>query len=184
MSEKIVKKDDFVKVQYTGKFEDGNIFDSSEGREPLEVIAGNGMLIKGFDEALIGMKSNEEKDVVVEPSEGYGAHNPSLVQKVPKSALGDNIKNIKVGTVLGMQIPNTEHSIPVQVTKIEEETIELDANHPLAGKKLNFHIKIVEAREATEEDKKKFMQHNHEDEEECDDEEGCSGNCSSCGHHH
>jgi len=175
-----VKKDFLVKVHYTGKFEDGNVFDSSEGREPLEVIAGNGMLIKGFDDALIGMEENQEKNIVISSENGYGAHNPALVQTLPKTALGD-IK-VKVGMTLGMQIPNTEHTIPVRVTKTTKDTVELDANHPLAGKKLLFHIKLIEAKKATEADKKKLMSHQHHHDEE-DEEDSCGGNCSSCHGH-
>lgn len=182
MSEKQVKKDLLVKLHYTGKLEDGNVFDSSEGREPLEVIAGNGMLIKGFDDALLDMNLNEEKDIEINPEEAYGTHNPTLVQLVPKSVLGDKIKP-EVGMTLGMQIPNTNHTMPITITKIEGDNIELDANHPLAGKKLFFHLKVVEIKKPTEEEKKKFMQPHIQEEDDCDDE-GCSGNCSSCGHHH
>lgn len=183
MSEKEVKKDFLVKVHYTGKYEDGTVFDSSVDREPLEVIAGAGLLIKGFDNALIGMKEGEEKDIEINPEDGYGEHNPSLVQKVPKTALGDKVKDVKVGMVLGMQIPNTNHTLPVTVIKIDEDSLELDANPPMAGKKLFFNVKIVETREATDDDKKKFMPHQHEHDEE-DEEESCSGDCSSCGHQH
>jgi peptidylprolyl isomerase len=176
-----VEKDFIVKLNYTGKFEDGTVFDSSEGREPLEVIAGSGMLIKGFDDALLGMKENEEKNIEIQPKDAYGMHNPTLVQTVPKTALGKDLK-VEVGMTLGMQIPNTEHTIPVRVTKVTKDSVELDANHPLAGKKLLFKIKIVEAKKATEEDKKKFMQpEEDEDEEDCS---SCAGDCSSCGHHH
>ena len=173
-----VKKDFLVKVHYTGKFEDGNVFDSSEGKDPLEIIAGAGMLIKGFDEALIGMKKGEEKDIEIKSEDAYGAHNPSLIQSVPKTALGKDMK-VEVGMTLGMQVPNTEHTIPVRVTKVTDETVELDANHPLAGKNLKFHIKLIEAREATEEDKKKFMPPPAPEPKE----EDCSGDCGSCGQH-
>jgi peptidylprolyl isomerase len=177
---KKVEKDFLVKVHYTGKFEDGTVFDSSIDREPLEVIAGNGMLIKGFDDALLGMIEGEEKNIVIKPEEAYGTHNPTLVQKVPKAAIGK--LDVKVGMVLGMQIPNTNHTLPVKVIKIEKEFIELDANHPMAGKKLFFHLKLVETKKATEKDKQKFMPHQHQHEDE-DDDDGCSGNCSSCHGH-
>ncbi len=184
MSEKI-KEDFLVKVHYTGKLEDGNVFDSSEGREPLEFITGTKLIIKGFDDAVMGMEVGEEKDFNIKPEDAYGVHNPDLIQTVPKASLGDKADQVKVGMVLGFQIPGTEHTMQLTVTKIEDETLELDANPPLAGKNLNFHIKVVEARKATEEDKKKFLPPSAPDkQDEEDDGEECSGNCASCNHQH
>jgi len=181
MSEIIVEKGFIVKVDYTGKFNGGEVFDSSKGREPLEIIVGNGELIKGFDDSLVGMKVGEEKEISIEAKDAYGAHNDSLIQEVPKAALGKDMK-VEVGMTLGMQVPGTEHVLPVVVKEVGEENVTLDANHPLAGKDLNFSIKIIEARKATEEDLAKRAQpkpqeHEHDHDEEV---EGCSGSCSGC----
>ena len=79
-----IKKGDKIKVDYTGTFEDGTVFDTSEGKQPLEFEVGASQLIKGFDAAVLGMEKDEEKEVTVQPLEAYGDHNPELIKKVPK----------------------------------------------------------------------------------------------------
>ena len=137
-----VKKDDMVTVEYEGKFEDGTVFDSSKkaGR-PLEFQVGAGMVIKGFDGALIGMKPSEEKDLTIKPEEGYGMPNPEMVKDVPKPSLPPEQK-LEKGMMLMLGMPNGQ-KFPAKVMDIGEDTIKLDLNHPLAGKTLKFHIKLV-----------------------------------------
>ncbi len=170
MTENIIKKGNFVQVHYIGTFEDGSVFDTSDGKDPLDLLAGQGMLIKGFDDALIDMKEGDEKEIDLTPEEGYGERKADLLKKVPISELGDDVKP-EVGMMLGIKAP-TGHVFPATITKVEEKEIELDANHPLAGKKLHFKMKIVLTREPTEEDLKKFQP------KSCSTE-GC-GDCSSC----
>lgn len=135
-----------VKINYTGKLEDGEVFDSSEGKAPLEFVIGEGMIIKGFEEAVISMKVGEEKDIVISPEKGYGEPRPELVQKMPKDKLGD--LKPEVGMVIGMQIPGVEQTFPAKITDVADETITVDLNPPLAGKTLHFHIKLESAEEA------------------------------------
>jgi len=136
------KKGDKVKVHYTGKLTDGSVFDSSENREPLEFELGAGMMIAGFDKAVTGMKVGETKTANLSAEEAYGQKNDEMVVEVPKSQLPEDLKP-EVGQQLGMQQPNGQN-VPVVVTKVEAETIEIDANHPLAGKDLVFDIELVE----------------------------------------
>lgn len=136
------KKGDRVKVHYTGKLTDGSVFDSSRDREPLEFELGAGMMIAGFDAAVTGMKVGESKTAEIPSNEAYGEHNEEMVISVPKTQLPEGL-NPEVGQQLGMQQPNGQ-SIPVRVTKVESDSIEIDANHPLAGKDLIFDLELVE----------------------------------------
>jgi len=135
-----VKKGDKVKVDYTGTFENGTIFDTSEGRRPLEFTVGSGQVVKGFDEAVIGMEKGEEKEITLQPSEAYGDPNQLLIKKLPKEQLP---KDAKVGSILTLSLSNNQQ-IPAKITEITNEEVILDLNHPLAGKVLNFKIKIVD----------------------------------------
>ena len=134
-----VKKGDKVKVDYTGTFENGTVFDTSEGRRPLEFTVGSGQVVKGFDEAVIGMEKGEEKEITLQPSEAYGDPNPLLIKKLPKEQLP---KDAEVGSILTLSLSNSQQ-IPAKVTEIKDEEVILDLNHPLAGKVLKFKIKVV-----------------------------------------
>lgn len=171
MTENQVEKGNYVEVNYTGTFEDGTVFDSSEGKEPLAILAGQGMLIKGFDDALVGMKEGEEKEIDIKSEDAYGARNDQLIQTVKRSDIGNDLKP-EVGMMLGVKAP-TGQTFPAVITKVEEETIELDANHPLAGKNLHFKLKVEVARTPTDEDMKKFAP----PESSCST---CHGDCSTC----
>ncbi|TKJ17730.1 peptidylprolyl isomerase [Candidatus Woesearchaeota archaeon B3_Woes] len=137
-----IKKGDKIKVDYTGTFDDGNVFDTSEGKQPIEFEVGAGQLIKGFDEAVVGMEKGQEKEIKLSSSEAYGDVNPELIKKVPRDKLPKD-KEIKPGMVLGMGTPDGKQ-IPVRVTDANDKEITIDLNHPLAGKNLNFKIKVVE----------------------------------------
>jgi len=136
------KKGDKVKVHYTGKLNDGSVFDTSVEREPLEFELGAGMMIAGFDTAVTGMKVGEKKTANISADNAYGEKNDEMVVEVPKTQLPEDL-DPEVGQQLGMQQPNGQN-IPVVVTKVEDEKIEIDANHPLAGKDLVFDIELVE----------------------------------------
>jgi len=137
-----IVKGNKIKVHYTGILEDGSIFDSSEGREPLEFEVGSGQLIKGFDEAVIGMKNGEEKEITLKPSEAYGEPNPQMLQKVPRTELPQD-QEIKEGMMLSVMLPDGQQ-IPAVVKEINDKEATIDFNHPLAGKTLKFKIKIIE----------------------------------------
>ncbi len=138
-----VKKGSRVKVEYTGTFEDGTVFDSSEKHgSPLEFEAGSGQIIKGLDCAMMGMKEGEEKDVRIEPGEAYGDRNPQLLKRLPKSVFPKD-KTVEAGMFLALQAPDGSQ-LPVRVAEVTENEVVIDLNHPLAGKKLNFSVKVVE----------------------------------------
>jgi peptidylprolyl isomerase len=137
----IVKKGDRVKVQYTGSLEDGTIFDSSKTGEPLEFTAGGGQIIPGLDEAIEGMKLNEEKKVTVKAQDAYGKRDETLIRELPRNSLPENFKPEK-GMVIQLQ-DQTGRPIPATIIDITENSITVDLNHPLAGKDLTFDIKVV-----------------------------------------
>lgn len=137
----IVKKDDKIKVHYTGKFKDGKVFDSSLQREPLEFTVGAGQMIPGFDNAVVGMALNSKKTVEIPCVEAYGEKREELINQVPKTQLPEGL-NPEVGQRLVSKMPDGQE-IPLTVTKVDEETITIDANHPLAGEDLTFEIEIV-----------------------------------------
>ena len=137
-----VKSGDTVKIEYKGSLDDGSVFDSSERHgQPLEFKIGSGQVIKGFESAIIGMKLGEEKKVKLQPSEAYGDHNPQLVKQVPRSQLPSE-PELKLGMMLVIRLPNGAQ-IPARITQVTPESVTLDINHPLAGKTLNFEIKVV-----------------------------------------
>jgi peptidylprolyl isomerase len=136
------KDKDTVKVHYTGKLEDGSVFDSSTGREPLEFTLGTGSVIPGFDQGIVGMAIGETKTITITPDDAYGPLRKELVIEVKKSDIPGEI-DTSVGQRL--QIPQPEgQPIPVVITEVTDETITLDANHPLAGKTLIFDVELVE----------------------------------------
>jgi len=131
-----------VKIHYKGKLNDGSIFDSSEGRDPLEFKLGGGQMIVGFEEAVSGMSVGEKKNVTIPVEKAYGPRNEELVISAPKEHVPENI-NPEVGQKLQMGGPNGE-VVMVTVVEITDTHIMLDANPPLAGEELNFDIELVE----------------------------------------
>jgi len=136
------KSGDTVRIHYTGTLDDGTQFDSSAGRDPLEFALGGGQVIPGFDSAVDGMTVGENKSVTIPPEQAYGERHEQLVQQVPKSALPDDMKP-EVGMQLQSQSPDGQ-VMNLVVTEVEEATITVDANHPLAGQALTFAIELVE----------------------------------------
>lgn len=135
------KKDDKVKVHYTGKLEDGTIFDSSENRDPLEFVLGAGKMIAGFDKGVTGMKVGEEKTINIPSAEAYGPHDPQRTVEIDKNQLPKDLKP-EIGQKLQMQNPSGQ-AFAVTVMEINDSKIILDANHDLAGKDLIFEIKLI-----------------------------------------
>jgi FKBP-type peptidyl-prolyl cis-trans isomerase 2 len=128
-----------VKVHYTGKHVDGEVFDSSEGREPLTFTVGEGMMIKGFETGLMGMETGEKKTVEIEPSEAYGERREDLFTEVEKSQLPSDVVEGQV-----LQAMTEQGPINVTVKELKEDKAVMDMNHPLAGKKLVFDLEVVE----------------------------------------
>jgi FKBP-type peptidyl-prolyl cis-trans isomerase 2 len=129
-----------VTVNYTGKLEDGTVFDTSltEGREPLSVTLGQGSLIPGFENGLIGMSVGESKTIEIDVDDAYGPINEEAFVDVPKDKVPENIE---VGMML--QTFGPAGVSVVKVLEINDETVKIDANHPLAGKKLIFDVEVL-----------------------------------------
>jgi FKBP-type peptidyl-prolyl cis-trans isomerase 2 len=142
-----VKQGDKVKVEYEGTLEDGSVFDSTENHgEPLEFEIGSGQIIEGFEESIKGMEEGEEKQFQLQPSEAYGEPRDDLTRDVPKEQVPDD-QEITPGMMLLVTLPD-ESQIPAEVLEVTEEKVTLDLNHPLAGKVLNFKVKIDEIDES------------------------------------
>ena len=135
------KKGDEVKVKYTGRLADGTVFDSSEGRPPLEVVLGSGHVIQGFDEALTGMVVGEKKTVVIPVEKAYGEYDPDKVMEVPMEQVPPDFSP-EIGQKLEVGGVNGE-IVMVVVREINDTHIYLDANPPLAGEELIFDLELV-----------------------------------------
>ena len=136
------KTNDKVKVHYTGKLTTGEVFDSSQGRDPLEFTVGGGQMIKGFDEAVNGMEINEQKTVTIPSAEAYGDKRADLIQEIPRDQLPGDMQP-EIGQKL-VATNDLGHQTQVAVTGVSESAITIDANHELAGKDLVFEIELVE----------------------------------------
>lgn len=138
----VATKGSRVKVHYTGKLNDGTVFDSSENREPLEFVLGAGNMIQGFDAAVQGMELGSQKSVLIPSDEAYGEKRDDMMVDIPIDQVPADIKP-EVGMDLSIQ--NQEgQPMPVKVVNVDAEKITLDANHPLAGQDLTFDIKLIE----------------------------------------
>lgn len=137
-----VSAGDTVKVHYTGKLNDGTVFDSSMDRDPLEFTIGKGQLIPGFENGVIGMATGEKKTVTISCEEAYGKTRDDLVVQIEREKVPSNIEP-KPGLQLQIKQPNGSMT-DVLITDVTESTVTLDANHPLAGQDLTFDIEVVE----------------------------------------
>lgn len=137
-----VKQNDKVKVHYTGKLANGEVFDSSLERDPMEFEVGKGQLIPGFENGVIDMKVNEKKTITVPSDEAYGEPRKELVQEVPKDRLPEDIKP-EVGMGLVSTTPQGQE-IQLVVKEVKDEAIVVDGNHPLAGQDLTFEVEVID----------------------------------------
>ena len=135
------KNGDTVQIHYTGRLDDGTVFDSSEDREPLEFTLGENQVIPGFESAVEGMEEGESKTTEIPSEEAYGDHRDDLVVDVPKDRLPDGM-DPDVGERLQMQSPDG-HTFNATVVGTDQSSLKMDANHPLAGKDLTFDIELV-----------------------------------------
>jgi FKBP-type peptidyl-prolyl cis-trans isomerase SlpA len=135
-----VKENNTVKVHYVGKLSDGQVFDTSEGKEPLEFTLGQGKLIAGFEKGLIDMKINEKKTITISKEEAYGESREDLIQEVDKSQLPEDITP-EVG--MGLVSKSADgNEMNLLIVEVKEATIVIDGNHPLAGKELTFDLEV------------------------------------------
>jgi len=152
----------FVSVDYTGTLDNGEVFDSSEGRQPMEVQMGAGNVIPGFESAIMGMSLNETKTFTLSPEEAYGQRDESHMHDFPRSEVPSGMAP-EVGQTLMLSTPQGQH-IPARVDSIDDEKVTFDLNHPLAGQSLTFKIEVVGISETA------TQQH-----------AGCGSDCSSGG---
>lgn len=136
-----VKNGSTVEVNYTGKLADGTVFDTSEGKVPLEFTLGSDQVIPGFEKAVMGMKIGEKKTFTIPANEAYGPHRNDLVLEVPRDKLPSGITP-QVGQQFQQKSDSGSVVIAI-VTKVSDKTVTLDANHPLAGKDLTFEIELL-----------------------------------------
>lgn len=140
-----IKNGNKIKVDYEGRLESGEVFDSSKHGDhshPLEFGVGSGQVIMGFDEAVIGMKKGEEKEFSIEAKDAYGEINESLEREIPRGVLPEG-QEPNAGMVLVIKSPDGRE-VPVKIKGVDDKNVIIDLNHPLAGKKLIFKIKILE----------------------------------------
>ena len=135
------KRGDTVHVHYKGTLDDGSVFDSSEGKDPISFTIGNGEVIDGFDNAIEGMNLGDKKTERFEPANAYGDRREDLVFSVPKDQIPEGTE-IEIGDMLQIGFPDGSSSA-VTVAAVEDESVTLDANHPLAGKALTFELELV-----------------------------------------
>lgn len=140
-----IAKNTVVSIHYTLRDNEGNVLDSSIGKDPLHYIQGIGNLIPGMEEGLEGKQKGDKLDIKVSPEKGYGERNDSLMQKVPRTAFGD--QEVRPG--MQFQAQTSQGAQVVTVTEVGLESVTVDGNHPLAGVELNFDVEVMEVRNAT-----------------------------------
>lgn len=129
-----------VKVHYKGTLDDGSVFDSSEGKDPLEFQVGAGQVIPGFDSAVQGMSEGETKTVKIASAEAYGDQREDMIAEIPQDQIPNDM-DVKVGQALQLKTPQGD--VPVQVVDVNDDNVKVDANHPLAGQDLTFELTLV-----------------------------------------
>lgn len=157
-----VADDLVVSMDYTLRLEDGEVIDSSttEDRQPINFLQGRGQIVPGLEQELYGMTVGDEKEVVVQPSEGYGEHDPDAVQLVPHDMFRTDTR-LEPGMRLHLR-DDAGHSFEADIAEIRPDGVLLDFNHPLAGETLHFWVKIADLRAATEEELSHGHVHGHE----------------------
>lgn len=150
----VVGQNKVVSIHYTLTNDAGKVLDSSSGREPLAYLHGNGNLIPGLEKALEGKEAGDKLNVKVPAAEGYGTHDPGLIQDVPRRAFR-GINNIQVG--MQFQAESSQGPRTVTVTRLSGDMVTVDGNHPLAGEDLNFAVEVTQVRDASQEE----LDHGH-----------------------
>ena len=138
----MIKSGDTVRVHYTGRLADGTVFDTSAGKDPLQFTVGSGMVIPGFDQAVVGMEPGESKTIEIQEKDAYGSYRHELTQEINHNEIPPGLE-LKLGKQLSAQMQDGQIAT-LTVIKVSESTVTLDANHPLAGKDISFDIELVE----------------------------------------
>jgi peptidylprolyl isomerase len=136
-----IKDGDVIRVRFTGRYQDGEVFDTTEERGPFTFVVGSGAVVKGVDDAVRGMRAGERTQVIIEPEQAYGSRNEEYVLSIPRSSMP---AQVKVSPGMQLKVPlQGGKALTATVTKVTRELIRLDGNHPMAGKTLVFDIEIV-----------------------------------------
>lgn len=146
----MIKENSVVTMHYELKNAEGEVLDSSKGQDPLVYLHGAGNIIIGLEEQLIGKTVGDNVSAVVAPEKGYGMPVDALIQTVPREAFGDEIDKVEVG--MRFQAETEQGPVPVVVTSMDDTTVTVDGNHPLAGQELHFDVSIAEIRDASQEE--------------------------------
>jgi len=149
-----IAKNKVVSIEYTLTDSAGSVLDSSSGQAPLAYLHGSGNIIPGLENALEGKSAGDSLKVVVPPEQAYGIHDAKLVQDVPRTAFGKT--DVKPGMQFRAEGPNAGSRL-IKIVSVKQDTIQIDANHPLAGQTLNFDVKVVSIRDASQEE----LDHGH-----------------------
>jgi len=175
----VVEKNNKVTVEYEGRFDskDGEVFDSSEGKAPLVFVVGIGMVVPGFDNAIVGMDKGQEKEITLTSGEAYGDYRDELKQKVPRNVIPKE-QNPEVGMMMIMSTPQGQQ-MPAKIVEVGDDEITLDINHPLAGKTLYFKIKLVDYSKMDSKELEKMMQP-HEHNCSCSEDDACKTGEEDC----
>ena len=137
-----IRNGSIVKLHYVAKLENGQVLESTSGRDPIKFKVGAGEVIKGLDESVIGLKKGDKVEVTIPPEKGFGPWREDLLKKIPRSALKGDIEP-QVGMIVELK-SELGGSIPVIITEVNEKSITVDLNHPLAGQTLKFELEIVD----------------------------------------
>ena len=135
------KSGDTVSVHYTGTLENGSVFDSSEGQDPIEFTIGEHQVIEGFEDAIVGMAPGDKKRESIAAEKAYGDHEDNLVFTVPRSSMQAGV-DVQVGDMVRVTLPDGQ-TAPMQIVSSDEDSLTLDATHPLAGQTLTFELELV-----------------------------------------
>lgn len=160
-----VENGKFVTVEYKGTLDNGEVFDTTEGKNPIELQMGAGQIIKGFEDELLGMEVNEEKTFTLSPENAYGSRNEENMHTFSREEVPADM-NPEVGQLIGLQTPDGQQ-IPAKVAQFDEEKLVVDLNHPLADKSLTFEIRVTGINETP----------TQMPESDCS---SCGAGCSSC----
>ncbi len=156
---KTVNQGSCVAIHFTGKLENGEVFDSSSGNEPLKFKVGAGHVIDGLDEGIIGMRAGQVRDITVTPDKGFGSYEESHVITVEREHMGRNAQ-LKPGMLIDIQTENGQR-IPGTIIEVTDKKVTIDMNHPLAGKNLHFNVEMLEVHDAGDPGTENWGEHEH-----------------------
>jgi FKBP-type peptidyl-prolyl cis-trans isomerase SlyD len=145
-----IEQDSVASVHYTGTFPDGEVFDTSEGKDPLTFLVGHGQMIPGFEQEMMGAEAGEKREFTLTPDRAYGERHENAIQKASKADFGENADDLEVGMMMGAQ--TEQGMMPFTITEIDGDEVTIDFNHQMAGKTLRFVVEVIELRAASDDE--------------------------------